>query len=169
MWLKVLFVLCFQLMVVRRLVTASTLGLSTVPTMTNGTFLYFAYGSNLLSKRIHIQNPSAVRRGVARLKVIGSFWECNESDQIHLRYRTTAWTFPSGPNDGTDPLSQLCLTKDVWFGEPCGRLGMNTSPVWTHKREYMSDNTDQLKWPLKLQREKRKLVESTCYSTTRDH
>ncbi|XP_054278294.1 gamma-glutamylcyclotransferase-like [Macrosteles quadrilineatus] len=32
------------------------------------TFLYFAYGSNLLMKRIHINNPSAVRIGVGKLK-----------------------------------------------------------------------------------------------------
>ncbi|XP_060528658.1 gamma-glutamylcyclotransferase-like isoform X2 [Cylas formicarius] len=30
-------------------------------------FLYFAYGSNLLSHRIHINNPSAVRRGIGKL------------------------------------------------------------------------------------------------------
>ncbi|XP_044743554.1 gamma-glutamylcyclotransferase-like [Chrysoperla carnea] len=33
-----------------------------------GKFLYFAYGSNLLSKRIHLKNPSAVRKGVGKLK-----------------------------------------------------------------------------------------------------
>ena len=32
------------------------------------TFLYFAYGSNLLTKRIHHQNPSAVSKGPALLK-----------------------------------------------------------------------------------------------------
>ncbi|XKL67542.1 hypothetical protein PGB90_003033 [Kerria lacca] len=32
------------------------------------TFLYFAYGSNLLTKRIHINNPSAVRKGIGKLK-----------------------------------------------------------------------------------------------------
>lgn len=32
-------------------------------------FLYFAYGSNLLTKRLHLQNPSAVRKGIAELKV----------------------------------------------------------------------------------------------------
>ncbi|XP_015110989.1 gamma-glutamylcyclotransferase [Diachasma alloeum] len=32
------------------------------------TFVYFAYGSNLLAKRIHINNPTAVRRGIGRLK-----------------------------------------------------------------------------------------------------
>jgi gamma-glutamylcyclotransferase len=33
------------------------------------TFLYFAYGSNLLTKRIHINNPSAVRVGIGKLMV----------------------------------------------------------------------------------------------------
>ncbi|KAJ6635519.1 Gamma-glutamylcyclotransferase [Pseudolycoriella hygida] len=34
----------------------------------NETFLYFAYGSNLLSKRIHIQNPTAKRKTIGQLK-----------------------------------------------------------------------------------------------------
>uniref|UniRef100_A0A8C8ZVC5 gamma-glutamylcyclotransferase n=1 Tax=Prolemur simus TaxID=1328070 RepID=A0A8C8ZVC5_PROSS len=34
------------------------------------TFLYFAYGSNLLTERIHLRNPSAAFCCVARLKVI---------------------------------------------------------------------------------------------------
>lgn len=33
------------------------------------TFLYFAYGSNLLMERIHINNPSAERAGTAKLEV----------------------------------------------------------------------------------------------------
>lgn len=32
-------------------------------------FLYFAYGSNLLTERIHLQNPSATFLCVARLQV----------------------------------------------------------------------------------------------------
>ncbi|XP_061518348.1 uncharacterized protein LOC1272591 isoform X3 [Anopheles gambiae] len=36
--------------------------------MATGTFYYFAYGSNLLAKRIHIQNPTAVRKGFGYLK-----------------------------------------------------------------------------------------------------
>ncbi|XP_055298889.1 gamma-glutamylcyclotransferase-like isoform X2 [Sitodiplosis mosellana] len=31
-------------------------------------FLYFAYGSNMWTKRIHMRNPSAVRKGSAQLK-----------------------------------------------------------------------------------------------------
>lgn len=33
-----------------------------------GKFLYFAYGSNLLAKRIHVNNPSAVRAGIGKLE-----------------------------------------------------------------------------------------------------
>lgn len=33
------------------------------------TFCYFAYGSNLLAQRIHINNPSAVRIGIGKLNV----------------------------------------------------------------------------------------------------
>lgn len=33
------------------------------------TFLYFAYGSNLWTKRLHLQNSSAVKQGIAELKV----------------------------------------------------------------------------------------------------
>lgn len=32
-----------------------------------GKFLYFAYGSNLLAKRIHINNPTAIRKGAGKL------------------------------------------------------------------------------------------------------
>lgn len=39
-----------------------------IPSM-RSTFLYFAYGSNLWTKRIHLQNSSAVRKGIAQLKV----------------------------------------------------------------------------------------------------
>uniref|UniRef100_A0A5F9D9S8 gamma-glutamylcyclotransferase n=1 Tax=Oryctolagus cuniculus TaxID=9986 RepID=A0A5F9D9S8_RABIT len=34
------------------------------------TFLYFAYGSNLLTERIHLRNPSATFCCVARLQVV---------------------------------------------------------------------------------------------------
>ncbi|KAF5927713.1 hypothetical protein HPG69_000619 [Diceros bicornis minor] len=34
-----------------------------------GSFLYFAYGSNLLTERIHLRNPSAAFVGAARLQV----------------------------------------------------------------------------------------------------
>lgn len=37
---------------------------------TIATFLYFAYGSNLLLQRIHINNPSAKRIAIGKLEVI---------------------------------------------------------------------------------------------------
>lgn len=36
----------------------------------NQTFMYFAYGSNLLLKRIHINNPSAIRKDIGKIQVI---------------------------------------------------------------------------------------------------
>jgi hypothetical protein len=36
------------------------------------TFLYFAYGSNLLRQRLHMDNPSAKFVDVAKLKVSNS-------------------------------------------------------------------------------------------------
>lgn len=32
-------------------------------------FYYFGYGSNMLTKRIHIQNPSAIKLGMGQLMV----------------------------------------------------------------------------------------------------
>lgn len=40
---------------------------SDTPNAPKSTFLYFAYGSNLLTQRIHENNPSAVRYGTAKL------------------------------------------------------------------------------------------------------
>lgn len=75
------------------------------------TFLYFAYGSNLLTQRIHENNPSAIRYGIAKLPnyrldfnlhsprwhgasatiaptpeshVWGSLWELDVADMKHL-------------------------------------------------------------------------------------
>lgn len=68
-WIKILTsALLFQLMVSGRVESAAAVR-SISNRMGNDTFLYFAYGSNLLSKRIHIQNPTAERRGIGRLKV----------------------------------------------------------------------------------------------------
>lgn len=33
------------------------------------TFMYFAYGSNMLAQRIHIKNPSAIRIRTGKLNV----------------------------------------------------------------------------------------------------
>lgn len=71
MWLlkvSTIGLLLFQLMLVRRVATA-TFSTAATRMEANGTFLYFAYGSNLLEKRIHIQNPTAVRKGIGKLMV----------------------------------------------------------------------------------------------------
>ncbi|XP_059621994.1 gamma-glutamylcyclotransferase-like isoform X1 [Phlebotomus argentipes] len=54
-----LFVVCFVLQAV--------IGM-TLPEVIGNKFLYFAYGSNLLAKRIHIKNPTAVRKDIGKLK-----------------------------------------------------------------------------------------------------
>uniref|UniRef100_A0A8D9B8X9 gamma-glutamylcyclotransferase n=1 Tax=Cacopsylla melanoneura TaxID=428564 RepID=A0A8D9B8X9_9HEMI len=48
--------------------TTSVESSSTSSTDSKDTFLYFAFGSNLNSKRIHVNNPSAKRKGVGLLK-----------------------------------------------------------------------------------------------------
>ncbi|KAH8355611.1 hypothetical protein KR200_010062 [Drosophila serrata] len=42
-------------------------GTSNLPEVRGNKFLYFGFGSNMLAQRIHIQNPTAVRIGPARL------------------------------------------------------------------------------------------------------
>lgn len=72
MWIKFLTIsLLFQLMSGSggRVASAFAKAAAASTRMENDTFLYFAYGSNLLGKRIHIQNPTAVRYGIGRLKV----------------------------------------------------------------------------------------------------
>lgn len=44
------------------------------------TFMYFAYGSNLWTNRIRLQNSSAVRKGIAELK----------ASSIHSKTNVTA-------------------------------------------------------------------------------
>ncbi|XP_037050113.1 gamma-glutamylcyclotransferase-like [Bradysia coprophila] len=62
------------ILLVSGLVAISTIADSAVITLDNsipslnGTFMYFAYGSNLLSNRIHYQNPTAERRTTGRLE-----------------------------------------------------------------------------------------------------
>ncbi|KAL6086740.1 hypothetical protein STEG23_038021 [Scotinomys teguina] len=46
------------------------------------TFLYFAYGSNLLTERIHLRNPSAVFCCVARLQVSAVVPAIDRVDQV---------------------------------------------------------------------------------------
>lgn len=41
-----------------------------LPEVKGNHFYYFGYGSNMLTKRIHMQNPTAVKIGPGVLKVI---------------------------------------------------------------------------------------------------
>lgn len=43
--------------------------LSRLPEVKGDKFYYFGYGSNMLTKRIHIQNPTAAKIGPGILKV----------------------------------------------------------------------------------------------------
>ncbi|CAH1726473.1 unnamed protein product [Aphis gossypii] len=59
-----------------------TLYFSIVAANSMNKFTYFAYGSNLLAERIHIQNPTAVRIGMGKLNAhrldfneFSNFWE----------------------------------------------------------------------------------------------
>ncbi|CAL8287481.1 unnamed protein product [Merluccius merluccius] len=62
----------------------------------NPTFLYFAYGSNLLKERLHLQNPSATVHCVARLKdhklVFGNY-KGKASDRWHGGVATMEQSF----------------------------------------------------------------------------
>lgn len=49
------------------------------------TFLYFAYGSNLLKERLQLKNPSATVHCVARLKV-WSDMKCSVLNYKHSKY-----------------------------------------------------------------------------------
>jgi hypothetical protein len=40
-----------------------------LPEVIGENFLYFGFGSNLLANRIHINNPTAIRKGIGKLKV----------------------------------------------------------------------------------------------------
>ena len=46
-----------------------TLDLQNLPEVKGDKFYYFGYGSNMLTKRIHIQNPTAVKIGPGELQV----------------------------------------------------------------------------------------------------
>lgn len=43
--------------------------IKSLPEVKGDKFYYFGYGSNMLTKRIHIQNPTAVKIGAGELKV----------------------------------------------------------------------------------------------------
>jgi hypothetical protein len=50
-------------------------------------FLYFAYGSNLLAQRIHINSPSAVRKEIGKLKASSRVQKTfSDTDKLILVY-----------------------------------------------------------------------------------
>ena len=53
-----------------RLLSNALVNLKLIRTIMNTekTFLYFAFGSNLSTDRIHLNNPSAIAKGAAMLK-----------------------------------------------------------------------------------------------------
>jgi len=61
---KIIIILMFQCIIVM-----------SVPTeVSEKSFMYFAYGSNLLAKRIHIKNPTAIRKNIGQLKVLITYY-----------------------------------------------------------------------------------------------
>lgn len=53
-------------------------------------FLYFAYGSNLLAQRIHINNPSAVRKEIGKLEASSSTQKTFSLTEVILDYHAIA-------------------------------------------------------------------------------
>ncbi|XP_046662516.1 gamma-glutamylcyclotransferase-like [Homalodisca vitripennis] len=67
----------------------------------SSTFLYFAYGSNLLMKRIHINNPSASRIGIGKLKHY----------RLDFNYKSKRW---GGAAATIVPDSGSCVWGAMW-------------------------------------------------------
>lgn len=59
-------------------------------------FLYFAYGSNLLTERIHLRNPSAVFCCVARLQVSAARGPCSVVPTPRTREQDFQKSLPQG-------------------------------------------------------------------------
>ena len=55
-------------MIIKKLFVTNQSLLRKLTMASPGKFLYFAYGSNLSTERIHLNNPSAVAKGPALLK-----------------------------------------------------------------------------------------------------
>ncbi|XP_037939271.1 gamma-glutamylcyclotransferase-like [Teleopsis dalmanni] len=60
--------LLYFLLALNILSAVRSASISTENVNDSSTFLYFGYGSNLLTKRIHIRNPTAVKIGAGRLE-----------------------------------------------------------------------------------------------------
>lgn len=91
------------------------------------TFLYFGYGSNLLQRRIHIQNPSAVRAGIGKIKVSArNFPSLHLLFYIGILFRTIAWISTDTQIGGREHQPQSCHMKVTVCGVLYGKLAMNT-------------------------------------------
>ncbi|KAL4226257.1 hypothetical protein ACF0H5_014240 [Mactra antiquata] len=63
----------------------------------SSTFLYFAYGSNLLRQRLQLANPSAVFVAVAKLEEHSLNFSCLGKDPRQLRWRGGVATIKDSP------------------------------------------------------------------------
>ena len=110
----------------------------TAPPSPPSTFLYFAYGSNLLTERIHFQNPSATFKGVAKLdgyrldfrlptkvRVSKHVKKNLHSDRVLQRWNGCAATITESPEESVygclweldmDHLQTLDNQEGVWKG-----------------------------------------------------
>ena len=75
-------------------------------------FLYFAYGSNLLTERIHLQNPSAAFFCVARLQVSApplpaTLYSLNRQGTRHAALPCKSWSY-------LHDLTAALLGKPTW-------------------------------------------------------
>lgn len=57
-----------------------------LPEVKGDKFYYFGYGSNMLTKRIHVQNPTAVKIGPGVLKVINYYNSTFRSHYFYILY-----------------------------------------------------------------------------------
>lgn len=98
------------------------------------TFMYFAYGSNLWTDRIRLQNPSAIRKSIATLKV-------QKFPRLTLNLKNFIFRFvhrvielisiirPTSQPFGMVRHQQLSKTMITMCGE---RFGKSTWRTWHH-------------------------------------
>lgn len=76
-------------------------------------FLYFAYGSNLLTERIHLRNPSAAFCCVARLQVSAPRGPCGRGGRISRGRFLRAGKTPLA-DESTSELSSPSWVLRAW-------------------------------------------------------
>ena len=103
--------------------------------MTRKTFLYFAYGSNLLTERIHINNPSAVFRSIARLD--DHQLDFNYFSKVNNYILLFSSTAPQSPKFPQNPLF-LNNFERIWSPDgPLCRDGRELPPLCWRARAAM--------------------------------